>query len=198
MKNRRLVWVIIALTATGCATSKVVHEGVNSVGDMHITAESAWISVSGPEMLRTNGASRTWTRSGIAGDRLILIAGIKDGESIFRSSGPVFRGDMSPAEIASFVQSSIPIAIGNSAATVRMNNIREQNFGLNAGLMFDFKGAAEGDERYQGIVGAFVHKGRLYVNLFLAADAKTYANTADDAEAVIRSAVTRVKTLGRY
>jgi len=198
MKIRNLILLLVTVCVTGCASNTTVRVGVNEIGKMQISTTSPWTSVGQTDSPATNGVSRTWTRNSLPQDRLLLISGVDDGEPIFKSGGTAFRAGMSPAEITELVQASTGTAVGNPAAAFRAANPREQNFGQNSGVMFELSAAAGNDNSYQGAAGAFVYEERLYVLLFLAADAQTHADLRDEAEAVMLSAVTRVKTIRRY
>jgi hypothetical protein len=198
MRIRDLILLLVTVGVTACAANTVVQTGVNPVGKMRVSTAAPWTSVGQTATPATNGVSRTWTRNGLPQDRLLLISGVDDGEPIFKSGGTAFRADMSPAEITELVQASTGTVIGNPAAAFSAASPREQNFGQNNGVMFELSAAAGGDDSYRGTAGAFVFEDELYILLFLAADAQTYTDLRDEAEAVMLSAMTRVKTIGRY
>lgn len=191
MKMKYLFAIIATLAMIACASSAIVHSGVNTVGQMRISTESEWHSMTKSDTPESNGLTRTWTKNGLPQDRLILIAGIKDGSPILKNGGEAFRPTMSASELQHLVQSSIPALTGTSSSTLQIRDEREQNFGLNAGVFFEFSAGAAS----QGSAGAFVFEDALYVNLFLATDADAFAAVGAEAEAVILSATGNIKTI---
>lgn len=194
MNKRTFCMLIAMVVVAGCASSTTVQTGVNTVGKMRVTTESGWTSITNPGTPDANGLTRTWTKTGLPQDRLILISGIKDGDPILKSGGESFRSGMSATELQEVVQSAIPALTGTSSSALQIRDASEQSFGLNPGVVFEFSGGAA--ER--GIAGAFVFEDALYVNLFVATDAGTFASVGAEAEAVIRSATGNIKTIRRY
>lgn len=194
MNKNVLVCLLSAAALIACATGSSVRTGVNSVGDMNVATTSEWRSVTDTGLAATNGTSRTWTKTSVARERLLLIAGIKDGSPVFRSGGQAFNSAMTASEIEELVQSLIPVVLGSPSADIQVQTSREQGFGQNGGVFIEFSSSTE----QQGMAGAFVYESALYVNLFVAANAQAFAEIGEEAEAVIMSASTRVKTTGKF
>lgn len=197
MKNRILLQFAALLVVAGCGAPDV-QPGVNSVGEMMVTTPTTLKNVSSSETPDTNGVSRTWSKNGLPTDRLVLIAGVKSGETIFKAGGRPYRSGMSQEDMADVVQSSIGYAVNDPSAKISANSSRELNPTVQEGQMFDFDAAAAGNISYLGMAGSFVYEDRLYTLMFMANDPAVYAELRGEADSVISSATTRVKTLGRF
>jgi len=194
MKSKVMLVLLAMVAIAGCASSSRVYVGVNEIGKLRVTTTSEWRSIDSTQMPAANGTSRTWTKTGVETERLMLISGITSGASIFRSGGRAFSSGMSSNEIAELVEESLPVLLSDTFVQTQAGEPREQAFGQNGGIFFEFSSTSG----QQGLVGAFEHEEQLFVSVFVAADASTFSQYGAEAEAVITSASTRLKTIGRH
>jgi hypothetical protein len=170
---------------------------------MRVTADDNWTKVPSELTPSARKQSRIWSQDGQQNDRLIIIPGVEDGESLFVSGDrsvalPVFRADMSQGEIEELVESSMVTLFDEDQPVISTTNPRPQGFGEHGGFMFDIEAAITGGTQYRGSAGAFVTDEKLYLVLFLAVAPNYFSKHAARADAVIKSATLRVKTIRRY
>lgn len=191
MRPVRLLVIFLLAPLAGCVTGyTLVEPGVQTLGPMRVTAGELWNRAPGTST-RANG--QTWTQDGLLLDRLIIIPGVKDGETLFVSTNaaqalPAFHADMLPNEVQELVESSILKMFGEGSATVSTSGLRPQGFGDIGGFMFDLEAAVSESPNYRGLVGAFVDDSELYVVMFLAAEPHYFDKHKGTADALIRSA----------
>jgi hypothetical protein len=188
----------------GCVTGFTeVLPGVNTLGSLRVTADANWNKAPSGATPSARSSSRTWTQDGLLLDRLTIIPGVKDGESIFSSRNksaalPVFRADMLPNEIEELVESSIVKLYGEGQSAVSTSGLRPQGFGSDGGFMFDIEAAVTESPDYRGLVGAFIVDDTLYLIMFLAADPHYYDKHLASADAIIKSATLSTKTITNF
>lgn len=194
--------IVVASLASGCATTayRTVIPGVHEIGDMKIAAGPGWNLVPGSATPNSRSTSRTWTQDGLLLDRLMLIPGVSDGESIIRSRNegaalPVFRSDMLPNELEELVESTIVKLYGEGNAAVSTSNLRPQGFGGHAGVKFDLQAEVTDSPDYRGIVGAFIYEERLYMIVFIAAEPHYFEKHREKVDAIIDSVAMRISTI---
>lgn len=202
MKLRLAFVFAVAGLAAGCATTayRAVIPGVHEIGAMKVAAGPGWNLVPGSATPSSRPASRTWTQDGLLLDRLMLIPGVNDGESIVRSRDaaaalPVFRSDMLPNELEELVESTIVKLYGEGNAVVSTSNLRPQGFGGHPGVKFDLHAAVTDSPDYRGIVGAFIYEQRLYLILFIGAEPHYFDKHRDKVDAIIDSVSMRIPTI---
>ncbi len=188
----------------GCATGFTeVLPGVNTLGSLRVTADANCNKAPSTARPSARSSSRTWTQDGLLLDRIMIIPGVKDGESIFSSRNksaalPVFRADMLPNEIEELVESSIVKLYGEGQSAVSTSGLRPQGFGSDGGFMFDIEAAVTESPDYRGLVGAFIIDDTLYLIMFLAADPHYYDKHLASADAIIKSATLSTKTITNF
>ena len=137
--------------------------------------------------------TQTWTQDGLLLDRLVLIPGVADGESLLVSQSesaalPTFRKDMLPNEIEELMESTLVKYFGEGNAAVSTANLRPQTFGEQRGVMFDIAARLTDSPDYKGTVGAFIADDKLYSVWYIAAEPHYYGKHSDRANAIIESA----------
>ena len=193
--------VLLLALLGGCVTGfTAVQTGVHTFGSLRVTAGGNWNLAPNNTTPSSRSNSRTWTQDGLLLDRIAIIPGVKDGQSIFDSRNksaalPVFRADMLPNEIEELVESSIVKLYGEGQSAVSTSGLRPQGFGTDGGFMFDITAAVTESPDYRGLVGAFIVDDTLYMVIFLAADPHYYDKHLASAEAIIKSATLSTKTI---
>lgn len=196
--------ILMLASLGGCVTGfTVVEPGVNTFGSLRVTADENWNKAPSSFTPSARSNSRTWTQDGMLLDRIMIIPGVKDGESIFVSRNksaalPVFRADMLPNEIEELVESSIVKLYGEGHSAVSTSGLRPQGFGTDGGFMFDITAAVTESPDYRGSVGAFIVDDTLYMVMFLAADPYYYDKHAARADAIIKSATLSTKSITNF
>jgi hypothetical protein len=170
-----------------------VQPGINTVGELQVTASGAWNSAPRSLAPSSRDTSQTWTRDGLILDRLMIIPGVADGEALLYSREktaalPVFRADMLPNEIEELVESTIVKLFGEGSAAVDTRNLRPQSFGEIGGFTFDLEVQVTESPDYGGIAGAFVEGGKLNLIMYFAARPYYFDKHRADVEALILSA----------
>lgn len=199
MRSIRLC-VAVAITAhvaglAGCATTgySLVAPGVVGVGDLTLAPAAAWNRAPAMSTGYLRKGSEEWTKDGPLLDRLLLIGGVRDGETLFENPRkdaalPVFRAGMLANELEELTESSLAKQFGEGAAAVGTSGLRPQRFGEHRGVMFDLDVAVSDGPDYRGLAGAVVVDDRLYLLLYLAADPHYFDKHRAEAEALITSA----------
>ncbi len=195
MMKRILIPLLAMTMLAACApmTFSLVVPGVVTVEDLKLQADSGWNSAPPFATQSTRRGSVAWTKDGLLLDRLVIIPGVPDGESILVSQQktaalPVFRADMLPNEIEELVESTIVKLFGEGQAVVNTANLRPHRFGEHRGVLFDLTATVTDSPGYRGLVGAFIASEKLYLAYFLAATPYYYDKHIAAAETVIKSA----------
>ena len=142
-----------------------------------------------------NGKTESWTIDGNGLQEMRIYAGLKDGDVLFPSVGPVedpekdkkkpkFGAKMTPIEIMEFFDASVS-QLG--AANVEVSNLRPERLGGQSGFRFDFTFASDSGLRYQGFAVGTVKDEKLYMILFKATELYFFPRNKDDVERLIRS-----------
>jgi len=195
------VAILGAVVATGCASSDYRSEeaGVVAVGKMRVTLGPGWRRAPDADTPEKPHSARVYSRDGLEHDRLILIAGIDEGNTMFRDEVvpglPNFRAEMTNQEIANLVAASLQAVLWDGVADVRASNVREHGFVGVPGFMFELEADIPGAKNQLGMAGGYVDEGRLYVNIFLAESPGYYERHREIAQEAIESAVPTIKTI---
>lgn len=181
----------ISLTACSVATYTLVSPGTSMVGDLTISSSNTW-NLS-PATAYSRKKAQVWTQDGSLLDRLIIIPGVPDGESLFVSRQkdaalPKFRSDMLANEIQELSESSISKLFGEGEVAVSTMNLRPHRFGDNQGFMFDLNAILSDGPEYRGTVGAFVANEMLYFILYIAAEPYYFGKHLEEATTIIQTA----------
>lgn len=191
---RRPSALALLATLAGCVTGyTLVQPGPNSAGQLQVIAGGGWNLAPPTLMAGARKGSQTWTQDGLALNRLVLIPGVADGETLLvdrtdTAALPPFRKDMLPNEIEELVESTLVKYFGEGNATVSTANLRPQTYGDQRGMMFDISAQVSDSPDYRGTIGAFVADEKLYTVWYLAADPYYYDRHSAAAEAIIKSA----------
>lgn len=184
---------LLAILA-GCVTGyTLVPPGANTAQDLQVTAGNGWNLAPPGFVGGSRKGAQTWTQDGLALNRLVLIPGVPDGETLLvdrqnQAALPSFRSDMLPNELEELVESTLVKYFGEGTATVSTANLRPQTFGDARGVMFDVSAQLAESPDYKGTIGAFVADEKLYTIWYIAADPHYYDKHAEAAESIIRSA----------
>jgi len=187
--------------ASGCASNEYrsVEPGVIAIGKMRVSLGSGWQTAPDTEAPEILSLSRTLSRDGLEHDRLILIAGIDEGQTIFRDETirglPKFRTEMTVPEIANLIAASLQAALWEGGALVEATNPRAHGFVGVPGFKIELEADIPGAANQRGMAGGFIHEERLYVNIFLAETPEYYERHKKIAQEVIDSAVPTIKTI---
>lgn len=195
------VAVLGAVMAAGCTSIdyRSVEAGVVAVGKMRVTLGPGWKRAPDAETPEKTHSSRIFSQDGLEFDRLILVASIGEGQTIFRADTarglPEFRTAMADPDIADLVAASLQAVLWDGAAEVKASNVREHGFVGVPGFMFELEADVPGAKDHRGMAGGHVDEGRLYVNIFLAESPEYYERHKKAAQEAIESAVPTVKTI---
>jgi hypothetical protein len=206
MKNRAMLFpgvlILLALIAA-CATNKYtsVVPGVTSFGEMRVTIGEGWLRAPASVIPEERSLSRTLTRETLERDRLMLIPGVSDGQSIFRDQDnanplPLFTENMNSEQIAAMVGQSMQQALWNGGATVAIKDARDHGYSGIAGFVFDLDVNMPSGPDHKGTAGGFVLEGRLYVIIYSAESPEYFDGHIDVVRQLIDSVTVRVKTIG--
>ena len=189
-----LVLLVAAVVVSGCVpTYALVQSGPVVFNDLQVNATGGWNQAPPAFSPSMRKGAAVWTQDGPLLDRLIIIPGVPDGETLIRSPRestalPVFRKDMLPNEIEELAESTFVKYFGEGNAAITTRNLRPHRFGKHAGVMFNVDASVSESPDYRGTVGAFIANEKLYMLYYLGAIPHYYDIHAADAEAVIQSA----------
>lgn len=195
MKVVRLsLLLILCGTLSACVMSyALVAPGTVDIVGLQVDTESSWNLA--PRNLNPESRKDTqvWTQDGLLLDRLIIIPGVPDGETLFVSSRddaalPVFRADMLPNEIEELTESSIVKLFGEGGVSVGTSNLRPHRYGDDRGILFDLDVAVSDGPDYKGLAGSFIVDDTLYMMLYFGAEPYYYEKHLADAEHLITGA----------
>lgn len=190
----RHIFLILSLAASlgACVAGySLVNPGTSMVGDLTISSSDTWNLA--PTLAYSRKKAQVWTQDGLLLDRIIIIPGVANGQSLFKSRQkdaalPKFRSDMLPNEIEELSESSIAKLFGEGEAAVTTMNLRPHRFGENQGFMFDFSAILADGPDYSGMAGAFVANEMLYLILYIAAEPHYFDKHQEEAATIIKTA----------
>jgi hypothetical protein len=192
MNRRALSITLAALLLNGCVSYALVQPGSSVAGGLSLTVSEKWNKVPAEHTPWARKESTTWTQNGLLLDRLLIIPGIPDGETLFKqrtgAALPKFRADMLPNEIEEFTEASIVKLLGEGKSAITTSKLRPYRFGSNRGILFEVEGAISEGPDYRGLVGAFVYQQHLYMLIYLAAEPYYFDKLYPDAARIILSA----------
>ena len=101
-------------------------------GRYSVSSDVAWSELNAEEVT-------VWTINGFALEQLRFYAGLKDGDTLFKSSDenrtyPPFKTDMQASEIAEFVEASLTV---DGAQQVVIDTIAPADFGSRQGFLIE-------------------------------------------------------------
>ncbi|MGY8794178.1 MAG: hypothetical protein ACKVJN_03475, partial [Woeseiales bacterium] len=135
MKFVKLIFVALGIILSGCTTTySLVSPGAVAVDSLTVQIGSGWNRAPSTQTRSARSDAETWTKDGLLLDRLVIIPGVPDGESLLflRSESaalPVFRADMLPNEIEELVESSMLKFFGEGNSVVSSEGLRPYRFG---------------------------------------------------------------------
>jgi hypothetical protein len=198
------ITVLVAMiTIAGCAPQapRAAEAGVYEIGKLRVTLDNGWYEQRAAELPDTQARSKTWSREGLEHDRLFVTGGVADGEPVFDAGDytglPVFRSNMSAAEVAEFAAQSLQRVLWNGSASIAASNVRERGFTGLPGFEFELSADMPGSASHRGIAGGFIEEGRLYLTIYLAESPGYFERHRQAAQAVIDSSVPTMKTIRR-
>ncbi len=193
----RVLSAVGLLFLAGCVSTQfaVVTAGQVALDDLSVSAtDSGWNKAPQTVAPWLHPTSEVWTRDGVLLDRLILVPGVENGGTLFKSNSdalvyPEYRSGMLPNEVADLTVSSIQKLLGTDTA-VTMEDLRPHRLGDQRAVMFDLNIEAGEMPRRQARVLAFMHEDRLYLLAFIATALHYFDKHWDAALAVMDSART--------
>jgi hypothetical protein len=193
MAARTLLALSGALLVSACTSFSAVNPGAVQVGALQLDPSMTWNAAPNLNSAYTNRETQIWTQDGLLLNRIIIVPGIDDGETIFRQFDssqalPAFEADMLAHEIEELVESSIVKSFGEGQASVQTEKLRPNRFGEKKGFMFDMLVAVSDGPNYRGLVGAFVDSDRLYLLMYFGAEPYYFDKRREEAESLIKSA----------
>lgn len=194
MDHRLLVTVWLTLLVAACAAPyQLVEPGDVSIGGMTVTIDGNWNQASTMQTPYSRKNARVWTLDGLLLDRLMIIPGIANGETVFISDAkdaalPKFRSDMLPFEISELVESSLVKVLGEGQVSVSTSGLRPQHFGNRPGAFFELNASVKDGPDYEGFAGGFVADEKLYLVIFLGAHPYYSEKNRHAAESILQSA----------
>lgn len=202
MMQKVVTTIVVVLVITACAASyRNAIPGVDSLGKMQVNIDEGWQIVARSMTPYARSMSRTYTREGLPLDRVTLITGVNDGDTIFKNSEaslPAFRKSMSPDQIEGLVESSLQMLFPSGDAKVSTTNQRPNGFSGLEGILFDVDIVVADGADSRGVIGAFVYEERLYLILYVAQDPGYYEKHLAGAMAVIDSVAVKVPVTGKF
>lgn len=193
MRIRFLIPLFLLLS--GCVSTQytLVPAGPTTVGNLHLSPVSEWNAAPEMETPLARRSSQSWTVDGLNLNRLMVIADVADGESIFVPNHkgmalPLFKSNMLPNELVELTESSFEKLFEEGKSDVRASNLRPHRFGDRSGVMFNLDLTLADGPGYRGLVGAFTANNHLYLVAYIAAVPYYFEKDLESARRVIESA----------
>ena len=190
----RILLVVVALPLSACvAMYTMVAPGTMFVDSLQLSPDQAWNLAPARASPSLRPGTQVWTRDGPLLDRIMIIAGVPDGQPLLKDKRgtaalPVFRANMLPNEIEELTESTLTKIFGEGAAVVNTTNLRPHRFGSDRGILFDLNIAVSDSPAYNGLVGAFIAADLLYLMMYVGAEPYYYEKHLDAATALITGA----------
>jgi hypothetical protein len=182
--------VLVVLTTCAAKPITLLPVGEQTVGALRIDVTAGWNTLNADS--KGGPSLAIWTCDGALLDRLVIYAGVGDGRtlSVERSKVqlPHFRASMPQNELVAFVEDNLKTMFGDEPAAVVSSNVQVQDFGSNAGILFEVDIAPVELAHYRGTVGAFVAEQKLYLMMYLGAHPHYYDAHLAAAKEMILSA----------
>lgn len=195
MNIRILLTTAACFAFAGCApTYTLVQSGPVAVGDLQLVTPinlNQAPPVQAP-MLRKD--SVLYTNDGPDLDRIIVIPGVADGETLIVAPArsdvalPTFRAGMLPNEIEELAESTFVKLFGEGNVVVATEGLRPHTFGDRRGFLFDITATVADGPTQNGTVGAFIADEKLYMVIYLAATPYYFDKHRESAASIINSA----------
>jgi len=194
VKTLRMYCLLPFVALGGCVTGyTLVAPGAVDLTGLRVTPGVAWNLAPANVSLSSRKTTQVWTQDGLLLDRLLIIPGVPDGETVFvnprnDAALPVFRADMLPNEIEELTESSIVKLFGEGGVSVSTNNLRPHRFGDQRGILFNLDVVVSDGPDYKGLAGSFIAADSLYLMLYFGAEPYYYGKHLAEAERVITGA----------
>lgn len=189
----------LALTACSITEPRSITPGVAEAGKLRVTLDEGWFRVPGSEAPEKRSSTRALTREGGDKDRLYLVGGINDGQTIFKeeyaSGAAQFDAGMPLTDIAGLAAGSVNAAIWRGAANIETVESEERGFTGIPGVQFELE--VSGPANHRGMAGAFVVEERLYAVIFVAESPDAFERHQEAVAEIIDSAILSIKTIHR-
>ncbi len=91
MNIRLSVTLITVFLLNGCVAYTVVTPGPVTVGAMTVDTAEMWNAAPGGTSAANNPNTQIWTSDGLLLDRIVIIPGVPDGQTIFSYAMPIAR-----------------------------------------------------------------------------------------------------------
>lgn len=171
---KRLVTMFWLLGLAGCVSNqfKAVAPGAVQVGDLTVqAADAGWNKAPQTMTWHLHKGSQLWTRDGLLLDYMVLIPGVSDGGTLFKSRSkslvyPAYQAGMLPNEIVELTESSLAKLNGTNVA-VSSSNLRPYRLGELRAVMFDLTLIGSEGPARRGRALAFVQDQALYLMLYV-------------------------------
>ena len=166
---KRLICALLLSVLAGCASIAKVEKGERAIGSRMVVAiEGPWNQVNAPGL----GPAQTWTMEGLPVDRLLLYAGVKDGESIHSTSRSAadarrfgFRAYMQPHEIVALFEGMLT----RDGSRFMLRRLEPFDFAGEKGFRFDYDLTRKVDNvQLRGLGYGAVSKGELFAIVYMA------------------------------
>lgn len=192
---KRLITMIWILGLVGCVSNqfKALAPGSVRVGDMTVEAtDASWNKAPQTMTWHLHKGSQLWTRDGLLLDYMVLIPGVSDGGTLFKSRSkslvyPTYQSGMLPNEIVELTESSLAKLNGTDVA-VSSSGLRPFRLGEQQAVMFELTlTGSEGPSR-RGRAVAFVQDQTLYLMLYVGTKLHYFDKHWDSALATMNTA----------
>ena len=185
MTGRRRAGLALAVLATllaGCARYSLVEPKPRTIADRYtVDPQISWSAL-------TDGKWELWTVDGFGLESIQFLAGLNDGEPLFRAADDQkrlkFRKDMSPSELVELLVDGLT-SIGAQKITV--TNLRPHRFGSADGFRCELAFVTRNGLEKRAMAAGGTIDGRLYLVLYSGARLHYYETHRDDAERIIQS-----------
>ena len=199
LRNITITMLSLLLLAACASGPRTEPAGVVEVGKLRVTIDDSWYRVPGEETPERASLTRVLTREGADRDRLYILAGTDQGETLFKpefaGGAPSFNPGMSPDDIAEMVAQSINAAMWGGGASVETTSIKEHGYTGIPGVRVELE--ISGPANYRGVAGAFEVEERLYAVIFVAESPDSFERHEEAAVKSIDSALYSIRTIRR-
>ncbi len=189
-----LTIVLCLIAVQGCVSTQYSQVALGEVSLTPLvvtTTDSSWNRA--PRALSgfLPKGGQMWTRDGLLLDRLIILPGINNGGTLFKSNDdsivyPDYRSGMLPNEIAELTIGSLTVFFGQQAL-VESSRLRPTRIGQQSAAMFDFRVNSSDGPTLQGRALAFVVEGQLQLIMYMATEIHYFERNWAAAESLFDS-----------
>lgn len=192
---KRLIIMCWVFSLAGCVSTqfKAVAPGTVSLGDLTVEAtDASWNKAPQTMTRHLHKGSQLWTRDGLLLDYMVLIPGVSNGGTLFKSRSkslvyPAYQAGMLPNEIVELTESSLAKLNGTDVA-VSSANLRPFRLGAQRAVMFDLTLIGTDGPSRRGRAVAFVQDEALYLMLYVGTRLHYFDKHWDSALATMNTA----------